>query len=108
MAVGESTTKHHEKIMNRVIDELSKRFHKAARTPDNVLEDKDKILQDHAGKIGFSVNVVLGIAKHHGIELRIEKLEQELNNPLPEQIRKQFRMNPDIMTNVVKEELKGA
>lgn len=107
MPTGETRMKRSERLLYGLIDKLTQRFYFYFELEEGENELKDMNLQALSSKIGYLINVTITLSKHHGLELRLENLEKELANPIPEYVRKQFESNPDILTKTAEEEQIG-
>jgi len=102
MKKGQSKIEHNVLLLNTIIDELGKRFHKFKKTHEESVEDTEHLME-LGGKVGFLVNISSTITKSWNYEKRILALEKDRDNPIPSHIRKEYMFNPDIMLTIVRD-----
>lgn len=106
MNTGQTNVEHNLRILDTVINDVAQRYHifKSTKGDDDAdITEKNDHLSMLAGKLGYLVNISIGATKTWNFEERIIKLEKEKNNPIPEQVRKEYMFNPDIMLTVVRD-----
>ncbi len=107
---GQSKIQHNLRVLDGVIDEIAFRFHQFKKSDIIVGEDEDpstaknEHLSMLAGKIGYLVNISASSTKTFHLEQRITELEEENNNPISAEVRKEYQFNPDIMLTLVRDE----
>ena len=110
MNTGQSKIEHNLRVLDGVIDDIGQRYHTFKNSEITTVEDQDPLTakNEHlsmlAGKIGYLVNISVASTKAFNLEERITELEDDKNNPIPAEVRKEYQFNPDVMLTVVRDD----
>jgi len=102
MNKGQSNVEHNLRLIDGIINEMATIFHKHKKEEGSYTE-KDEHLSMLAGKLGYLVNISVGATKTWNYEERIMELEKKKGDPIPDNVKKEYIFNPDIMLTVIRD-----